>query len=248
MQLRQVALVAGELSPIRRSIFRLLGLEADFADHGVAEFGLENSVMTVGDTFLEVVAPMREGTTAGRLLERRGGDGGYMVLLQVENIDEVNRRIEALGIRKVWETERDEVSAFHVHPRDIGAAIVSFDEMRPAAEWLWAGPGWRERAARHVSGISGVTLQALDPLEIADRWSKALDVQAVPVAGGFILTLDKGEIRIEESEDGRGDGVVAIRFDTSALDQIEKAAESLGLAWQDGELDVCGTRFQFRVV
>ena len=97
VRLRQVAMVAGELAPVRQQIFALLGIERDYADPGVGEFGLHNSVMSMGDTFLEVVAPTREGTTAGRLLSRRGGDGGYMVLAQVDKISPTSARIGELG-------------------------------------------------------------------------------------------------------------------------------------------------------
>ena len=73
MRLRQVAFVAENLMQVREELFQLLGLSEDYADPGVGEFGLENSVMTIGDTFLEVVSPTQTGTTAGRLLERRQG-------------------------------------------------------------------------------------------------------------------------------------------------------------------------------
>ncbi len=41
--------------------------------------------MPVGKNFLEVVAPIREGTAGGRDLKRRGGDGVYMVITQVDS-------------------------------------------------------------------------------------------------------------------------------------------------------------------
>ena len=47
----------------------MLDLEVGFRDPGVELFGLRNAVIPVGDTFLEVVSPIKEGTTAGRLLE-----------------------------------------------------------------------------------------------------------------------------------------------------------------------------------
>jgi hypothetical protein len=107
MKLKQVALVAGELAPVREQIFDLLGLKADYDDPGVGAFGLCNSVMAIGETFLEVVCPKEEGTTAGRLLERRGGDSGYMVISLVDDIKEVSQRIENLKMRKVWEVDRE---------------------------------------------------------------------------------------------------------------------------------------------
>ena len=86
-------------------------------------------------------------------------------------------------------------------------AIVSFDEMRPADEWLWAGPGWRDRKARHVASISAVEIQAADPESLADRWSKAFGC-AAPLAGNyFSMPLDAGEVRFIEAVDGRGETV-----------------------------------------
>jgi hypothetical protein len=62
MRLRQIALVAGQLESARSQFFTLLGIDDDFADLGVSEFGLENSVMAIGDTFLEIVVPTQPGT------------------------------------------------------------------------------------------------------------------------------------------------------------------------------------------
>ena len=44
MRLRQVAFVAENLMQVREELFQLLGLSEDYADPGVGEFGLENSV------------------------------------------------------------------------------------------------------------------------------------------------------------------------------------------------------------
>lgn len=101
MRLRQVALVAADLAPVVEDLEAVLGIETGFADPGVGEFGLTNAVLPVGDTFLEVVSPATEGTTAGRYLERRNGDGGYMVILQSDALDADRRRFEELGVRVV---------------------------------------------------------------------------------------------------------------------------------------------------
>ena len=76
MRLRQIALVGEDLPAIRDDITAVLGLGKAYADPGVGKYGLENQVWPIGDTFLEVVSPKQEGTTAGRLLAKRGGDGG----------------------------------------------------------------------------------------------------------------------------------------------------------------------------
>ena len=86
MRLRQIALVAHTLDGITEDLTQVLGIEVGFKDPAVAKYGLDNIVMPIGDTFLEVVVPVQDATTAGRLLEKRGGDGGYMVILQVDDI------------------------------------------------------------------------------------------------------------------------------------------------------------------
>lgn len=245
MRLRQVALVAGELAPVRREIFHVLGLKRDFADPGVGHFGLHNSVMAIGDTFLEVVAPETEGTTAGRLLKRRQGDGGYMVLIQVEDLGVIHERVERMGIRKVWETETPAVKAFHLHPKDVGAGIVSFDEMHPPESWQWAGEGWENRKAANVTAITGVDLQSEDPEALATNWSALLDrpVETEPL--GRSIELDQGRINFRQAVDGRGDGVCGVEFRVHDHNAIATAAEQLGLTWHGNQIMLCGTWFRF---
>ena len=245
MRLRQIALVADQLTPVRESLFRLLGLDADFADPGVGEFGLTNSVMAIGDTFLEVVSPEKEGTTAGRLLARRGGDGGYMVIVQVDDLREDRARIARLGVREVWAIELDDASAAHLHPRDVGGAILSFDQMRPPESWRWAGPNWQDRRSNHVSGIVGVALQASDPKSMANRWAEVFGRDLDGDSGTPTLRLDSGEIRFVQDTDGRGDGVCAVDFKTTDLEAVLGAAKALDLAVRDRSVDCCGTELNF---
>jgi len=234
MQLRQVALAARELAPVRAGIFELLGVSEDFADPGVGEFGLENSVMAIGDTFLEVVAPVQPATAAGRWLDRHGGDGGYMALFQVDDIGPMRERIDQLGVRKVWDIQREEVDAFHVHPRDIGAAIVSVDQMKPADEWIWAGPGWRERRASRVSRIRAIDVQAGDPEAMAGNWGRVLGRSVRSDARTWHMDLNEGSVRFVEATAGhRDDFICAVEFET------------VDTALAGTTVDICGTSFRF---
>jgi hypothetical protein len=85
-RLRQAVLAARSLEPVVETLSSALGLGEPFSDPGVGHFGLRNAVFALGDTFLEVVSPVRDGTSAGRLLERRGGDCGYMLMFQVADL------------------------------------------------------------------------------------------------------------------------------------------------------------------
>src|SRR3712207_1913086 len=142
LRLRQVVLVARELEPVVARLREALPLGEPFHDPGVGHFGLRNAVMALGDTFVEVVSPVQEGTTAGRYLDRRGGDGGYMVMFQVDDLAGARERVKALGVRTVWSLDLDDISDDHLHPRDMGGAIVALDECRPEGSWRWGGPAW----------------------------------------------------------------------------------------------------------
>ncbi|HJP36842.1 MAG TPA: hypothetical protein QF901_12720, partial [Gammaproteobacteria bacterium] len=87
LHLRQIAFVAEKLQPVLDDLRGVLGLEVCFVDPEVDVFGLENSLVPIGTNFIEVVAPVKEGTAGGRYLERRQGDGGYMVITQADGED-----------------------------------------------------------------------------------------------------------------------------------------------------------------
>ena len=91
IQLRQICLVAHELEPVIDDLRSILGINSCYVDPGVAKFGLENNLMPIGRNFLEVVAPIQENTAGGRYLDRRSGDGGYMVITQVDTLPEHQR-------------------------------------------------------------------------------------------------------------------------------------------------------------
>jgi hypothetical protein len=194
VRLRQVALAAHDLEAAKRDL-EARGLRAPFRDPGVGEFGLDNAVYPIGDTFLEVVSPVEEGTTAGRYLERRGvSPVGYMVLVQVDDLDAVRARAAEAGIRTVWSIDLNDIRASHLHPRDVGA-ITSVDQPSDPASWRWGGPGWAERA---VPGrVDAVEVAGADP----DVWSTLLDR---PISDGVLRFDDGTSIRFVDGPVGVG--------------------------------------------
>jgi hypothetical protein len=234
VRLRQVALVARDLSAAVGELCDALGVEVCHRDPGVAHFGLHNALMPVGDAFIEVVSPLREGTTAGRYLDRRGGDGGYMLLLQVDDLAAERERLDQLGVRIVWAGEGDGIRGMHLHPADVGGAIVSFDVATPRESWGWAGRDWRAHVREGtVRDIAAVEVQADDPRRLAERWSAVLDR---PVSSAddetWHMPLDHGAVRFAPARDGRGDGI-------GGLDVVASDRNSAGSG-----AAVCGVRIR----
>ncbi|HLI52826.1 MAG TPA: hypothetical protein VKU88_00735 [Acidimicrobiales bacterium] len=189
-RLRQVALAATELEPVAAALQGAFGWDEPFHDPGVGQFGLENAVFTVGDTFVEVVSPVRPGTTAGRYLDRRGGDSGYMAIFQVADLEAARRRIAGAGIKVVWQADYPDIAGTHLHPKDVPGAIVSVDWADPPESWRWAGPEWTGKApARGGRGIAGIVVEVEDPAGAAARWATAIGVSGPGEEGGPTVTL-----------------------------------------------------------
>ncbi len=170
IRLRQVALVARERDRVVAALCAHLGVTVCFEDPGVEVFGLHNALMTVGDQFIEVVSPVEDGTTAGRLLDRRSGDGGYMAIFECDDLDRRVDLVTAAGVRIVFEADAPQIRGRHLHPRDVGGAIVSIDQPATPGAWAWAGP-WRAHAETDVvSGIAGIDVAANDPAAMQARW------------------------------------------------------------------------------
>jgi hypothetical protein len=144
IRLRQVALVASDRDAVIAELGAFLAVSACFADDpGVVESGLHNAIMTIGDQFLEVVSPTASGTAAGRLLERRGGDSGYMAIFEVDDLDQRGSQLDKLGVCTIFNVDLPDMRALHLHPRDVGGTIVSIEQPEPFGTWRWAGPWTR---------------------------------------------------------------------------------------------------------
>ena len=128
LRLRQIALVAPELEPAVDELQALFGLEVCFRDPGVAHFGLVNALLPLGNQFIEIVAPTRDGTAGGRYLERRGGAGGYMVITQCDDHAPRRKRVGELGVRIVNQFETHEFRNMQMHPKDTGGSFFEIDQ------------------------------------------------------------------------------------------------------------------------
>jgi Glyoxalase-like domain len=234
--MRQICLVARQLAPVVDELRGVLGLEVCHRDPGVGKYGLENALFPVGDKFLEVVAPVREGTTAGRYLDRRGGDGGYMVITQCDDLAPRRRRCEALGVRIANEIGYPEYRELQLHPRDVGAAMLSFGWQEgartPGGPWHPAAyHGGGEPTGGLVTDMSGAELQSEDPDRLARRWSEVTERPVEMREGQRVIALDDALLRFTEAADGRGEGLAGL--DLRCADSARR-----GLAL------ICGIRFR----
>ncbi|MFN0184951.1 MAG: VOC family protein [Aquabacterium sp.] len=248
MRIRQIVFAATDLAAASQHIGRWLALDPPYADPGVGDFGLGNAVYAFGDQFIEVVSPIQDGTAAGRHIQRRG-DSGYMVILQTDDLAREKARFAGLGVRSVWAKDLPDISAMHLHPKDIGCAIVSIDEPRPAASWRWGGPDWRvQPGMAGAQRVRGVTLEAADPKAMAQRWGQVLGL-APPTADGdgWRLALDGGFVRVQACG-ARGEGVAGYTLDVADRDAALERARTLGLPVTGDAVNILGVQVDLQAM
>jgi hypothetical protein len=191
------------------------------------------------------VAPSQEGTSAGRYIERRKGDGGYMVIIQVPDAAAERKRVTDLGIRAVAQKDLPEYQYTHFHPSDTAGVLLSLDttfapkDVDPALWWPPAEKDWLKQARSDVTnGLAGVEIQHPDPAAAAVNWSKVLGRKVE----GNRIRLDGSEIRFVSATDGRGQGVSAYDVRTVDKARVLAAAEKRGKKLGPAQVEVCGCR------
>lgn len=252
LRLRQVALIANDADAIAKQLGDVFGLEVAFIDeHLPGAFGLQNRLLPVGTQFIEVCAPVRENTAGGRYLNRRRGDGGYMVICQCDEHAPRKARVKQLGIRVVAERDADTSSLMQLHPQDTGGSFLEIDwHAGPDDDpplWTHAirGDWWTKAHTNRVRAIAGVELQDNDPAALARRWS---DIVEIPVtvnkAGNPVLEFQNSVVRFVKCADGRPPGLGGIDLAATDANAVREAAQASGLLSDDGAIAICGMRFR----
>jgi hypothetical protein len=250
LRLRQICLVAPELAPPVEDLKGVLGLEVCHVDPGVKVFGLQNSLLPVGNQLLEVVSPVQENTAAGRYLERRGGPGGYMVITQCDEHSPRRKRVEELGVRVAFRIDRPDFESMQLHPKDTGGSFLEIDWQRggdaPDGPWFPAGPNWQPaRRTDVVRSIRAAELQSPDPERLARRWSEIVEIPLRrDAAGRPEIGLENAALRFVEPPDGRPEGLGGVDVEVADRARLLRAADDRGCRVSDDQVLICGARFR----
>lgn len=256
LRLRQICLVAGDLTRATQTIEAVLGVPVCYSDPGVGKYGLHNALFAMGGTFLEVVSPLPQAkdTAAERYLSRRGGDGGYMFIVDCDDLEARRVRFQGLGLRIVEDLKAgDDIvgsEAIHLHPRDTGGCLLSIDRHTGGVDmmggYFWAGTNWRLKAAAPAERVLlGADMQSSDPEGLARRWSDILERPVSRVSDGiWEMRLDHGFARFTSLEDERGEGLSCVYLGCADPQSILSAARAEGLVKHEDGFDLVGVRFK----
>jgi len=250
MRLRQVALMAHKIAPVAGQLEYVFGLKVAFRDPGVGVFGLANVVMPAGGEFIEVLEPIAADASGARYLSRRGGDAGYMVILQDDDALAHRSRLEAQGVRVIAKSRGERYRYTHFHPGDTSAVLLSIDSVEddpdwrePLSDWPPAGEQWRDYESEVTLGITSVTIQHRDPQAAAERWGALLERPIVRDGEAYELALEGEAIRFVAPVDDDGTGVVGLELVVDDVEAVLQRAEAIGVLTPDREVLIGGVTF-----
>jgi hypothetical protein len=246
MRLRQICLVAPHLEPVISDIAGIMGLAVCYRDGNVEKYGLVNALLPVGTTLLEVVAPFREGTTAGRFIEKTGGRGGYMAIFCCEDAEARARKANTLGVRTANVISHPPYHGMQLHPRDCRAAFIEFNHTDGSDDVLGpyppAGPDWQKFIRKDVtSALTGVEMQSPDPKGLAEHWGRIIGVSANTGGGEAELKLPNCSFSFVK---GPAEIVSALTFRVANVAAVCDAAKARGHAVSGNAFALGGVDFR----
>ncbi|WP_164937451.1 hypothetical protein [Bradyrhizobium guangxiense] len=242
LRLRQICLVAPQLAPVISDIAEIMGLSVCYRDGNVAKYGLENALLPVGSILLEVVAPFKDGTTAGRFIDKTGGRGGYMAIFCCDDPDERGRHANAMGVRTANVIDHAPYHGVQLHPRDCRAAFIEFNHTEGSDDLLGpyppAGPDWQKSIRKDVTqALTAVEMQSPDPHGLAEHWGKIIGV----AARDSELRLPNATFRFVT---GASEIMSALEFRVTDVARVLHAAKAKGHAVAGNEFLLGGVTFR----
>jgi hypothetical protein len=247
VRLRQICLVAPQLEPVIADIVAIMGLAVCYRDGNVEKYGLVNALMPVDTILLEVVAPFRDRTAAGRFLEKTGGRGGYMAIFCCEDPDARAAKANAMGVRTANVITHAPYFGVQLHPRDCRAAFIEFNHTDGSDDVLGpyppAGPDWQKFIRKDVTqALTAVEMQSPDPLGLAEHWGK--------IIGIAVSNTDSGEARLKLTNcvlrfvKGEAEIMSALEFRVRDAAAVSDAARARGYAVTGNEFLLGGVNFR----
>jgi methylmalonyl-CoA/ethylmalonyl-CoA epimerase len=98
------------------------------------EQGVREAMVGIGDSAIQLLAPLRPDSPIGKFLERNG-EGIQQVAFRVSDIDVAAGRLRAAGLRLLYDVPKRGTADSRVnfvHPKDCGGVLVELVE--PAAD------------------------------------------------------------------------------------------------------------------
>lgn len=173
-RIRHYVLATHDRDFVAEQIYEVLGLPPTpkKPGPGVTEaYGFYSHMMRVGTTMIEIVQPMTTGHPLSKWLDERGGDGGFMVVLQTYDADALKARA---ATEKLTLTRDMDFKGQHMIQFDYKHFGTHFElyKYTPEENW-WGDPiNGPYSDARVAVDVIGCDVAVDDPAAIAAQTSR----------------------------------------------------------------------------
>lgn len=131
INLHHTAIAVRDLDATLASLARLYGVEP-ISREVVPDQGVEEAMVPLGGSYLQVLQALGPETPVGRFMEKRG-EGLHHLAIQVADIDQALTHLEAQGAHLIDREPRigggGHRMAF-VHPRETGGTLIELVEVK----------------------------------------------------------------------------------------------------------------------
>ncbi|EXJ54547.1 hypothetical protein A1O7_09888 [Cladophialophora yegresii CBS 114405] len=263
-RLRQIALVAEDLDRAQHLLTTVLGTEVVFVDPQVAQWGLKNFLVAIGGDLIEVVAPFKDDTTAGRLLKKRG-EGGYMIIMQTLDAAARRKDIESRGLaRVIFSHAHDDVLCVQYHPKGIaGGMMPELDSHAPSptnptplesafSPWHACGSDYHKyssgmKRCAHLKLLNTTLRLAPGQADVEAAARQWEDYFGIPREGKSQLVFTNSRLSFVPGVDGKPEGLESITIEVKGRRRFEgmlDVARKEGLCG-DGWINMLGVKWYF---
>ena len=144
------------------------------------QYHLTNSVLPTGEgTFLELLQPTAENSSAGRYLARRG-TAPYLLVFETQDFDRLIPHLRSLDVPITQVTEEDGYRSAFIHPSGTNGAFLEIVEVADSGNpWPPAGPGQRRQDTNPMTRqLRQVAVLVNDLDEAIQRWGQMFGLRS----------------------------------------------------------------------
>jgi hypothetical protein len=258
IRLRQVCIASPKISDADE-LAEIFGVPIVYRDPMIIDFGLENALLGFGGTFVEFIAPLKDGTTATRFLAKHPGGGGYMVIHDTDEYHEIRGRVDAQGIRVAYESTPelrgpgknlpeygyDSFRHLQLHPRSVGGTLMEFNQTDGGDDlfgaYAPAGPNWQDAVqGADLPRVVGAECTSTDPDAMAATWASLMGKPVENDGGRPVINLDGGGV--DRFVPGSTDAFTRLFIETVDSEAVLDRARSKGYKVTGSQFTVCGVR------
>ena len=204
--LRQVVIATVEPTAVAGALREQLRLGRGFGDPELDAHGIADDTMAVGaHTYLEVVSPTTAEHPMAQWLHTLGGTAGYLLSVQVSDVQACLDRCRELGVRVPLTQPVQGFTVAQLHRGDMGFGLET-DGIVPRGRWFWDILDVDRPATSRVDDIVDVTVAVRDPDHSAVRMAAVLDQPR----DGHSVVLGERVVRFVTSSDRSGPVAVTL--------------------------------------